>query len=102
MAGAFGLLGLYFLLLTYGYVIALTCRSQFGRLAAFGLTTSFFLYVFVNVAMVTGTIPVVGIPLPLVSYGGTAMMTLLIGCGLLLGISIHRDVRISRLGSGEF
>jgi len=99
MFGALFLLLLYFLLLAYGYMIALTCRNQFGRLAAFGLTTSFFLYVFVNVAMVTGLIPVVGIPLPLVSYGGTAMLTLLIGCGLLLGISVHREARISRTGS---
>ncbi|HEU0118598.1 MAG TPA: rod shape-determining protein RodA [Alphaproteobacteria bacterium] len=99
MFGALFLLGLYFLLIAYGYMIALTSRNQFGRLAAFGLTTSFFLYVFVNVAMVTGTIPVVGIPLPLVSYGGTAMLTLLIGCGLLLGISVHRDMRLSRTGS---
>ncbi|MDD3287528.1 MAG: rod shape-determining protein RodA [Alphaproteobacteria bacterium] len=101
LVGAFGLLVLYFLLLSYGFMIALTSRNQFGRLVAFGLTTSFFLYVFVNVAMVTGLIPVVGIPLPLVSYGGTAMMTLLIGCGLLLGISVHRDVRISRTGISE-
>ncbi|MDE2030375.1 MAG: rod shape-determining protein RodA [Alphaproteobacteria bacterium] len=101
MIGALFLLTLYFLLLAYGFMIALTCRNQFGRLAAFGLTTTFFLYVFVNVAMVTGTIPVVGIPLPLVSYGGTAMMTLLIGCGLLLSISVHRDLRISRTGSSE-
>jgi rod shape determining protein RodA len=101
MAGALFLLLLYFLLLAYGYMIALSCRNQFGRLVAFGLTTSFFLYVFVNVAMVTGTIPVVGIPLPLVSYGGTAMLTLLIGCGLLLGISVHRDVRISRTGISD-
>jgi rod shape determining protein RodA len=99
--GAVVLLSLYFLLLAYGFMIALTCRNQFGRLVAFGLTTSFFLYVFVNVAMVTGTIPVVGIPLPLVSYGGTAMLTLLIGCGLLLGISVHRDVRISRTGISD-
>jgi len=99
--GALFLLGLYFLLLVYGFMIAFTCRNQFGRLVAFGLTTSFFLYVFVNVAMVTGTIPVVGIPLPLVSYGGTAMLTLLIGCGLLLGISVHRDVRISRTGISD-
>jgi rod shape determining protein RodA len=99
--GAMFLLGLYFLLIAYGYLIAFTCHNQFGRLAAFGLTTTFFLYVFVNVGMVTGTIPVVGIPLPLVSYGGTAMMTLLIGCGLLLGISIHRDIRLSRTGGLE-
>ncbi len=101
LVGALGLLALYFLLLAYGYMIALTSRSHFGQLVAFGLTTSFFLYVFVNVAMVTGTIPVVGIPLPLISYGGTAMMTLLIGCGLLLGISVHREVRISRTGISE-
>lgn len=101
MLGALFLLLLYFLLLAYGFMIALTCRNQFGRLAAFGLTVTFFLYVFVNVAMVTGTIPVVGIPLPLVSYGGTAMMTLLIGCGLLLSISVHRDLRISRTGLNE-
>jgi rod shape determining protein RodA len=98
MVGALLLLILYGLLIAYGYMIALSCRNQFGRLAAFGLTTSFFLYVFVNVAMVTGTIPVVGIPLPLVSYGGTAMLTLLIGCGILLGISVHREARISRTG----
>ena len=97
--GALFLLVLYGLLILYGFMIALTSRSQFGRLASFGLTVTFFLYVFVNVAMVTGTIPVVGIPLPLVSYGGTAMMTLLIGCGLLLGLSVHRDLRISRTGS---
>ena len=102
LIGALGLLALYGLLFVYGYMIALTSRSQFARLVSFGLTTSFFLYVFVNVAMVTGLIPVVGIPLPLISYGGTAMMTLLIGCGLLLGISVHRDTRISRTGSTEF
>jgi len=101
MVGALFLLGLYFLLLGYGFMIALSSRNQFSRLVAFGLTSSFFLYVFVNVAMVTGTIPVVGIPLPLVSYGGTAMLTLLIGCGLLLGISVHREVRISRTGLSD-
>jgi rod shape determining protein RodA len=101
MMGALFLLGLYFLLIAYGFMISLTCRNQFGRLAAFGLTTSLFLYVFVNVAMVTGTIPVVGIPLPLVSYGGTAMLTLLIACGILLSISVHRDLRISRTGLNE-
>ncbi len=101
LIGAIALLLLYFLLVGYGFMIALSCRSQFGRLAAFGLTASLFLYVFVNVAMVTGTIPVVGIPLPLVSYGGTSMMTLLMGCGLLLGISVHREVRISRTGISD-
>jgi len=101
MAGAFLLLSLYLLVFIYGFVIAITSRSQFGRLVAIGLTTSFFLYVFVNVAMVTGLIPVVGIPLPLVSYGGTAMLTLLIGVGILMSVSIHRDVRIPRTGAPD-
>jgi len=101
MFGALFLLFLYFLLLSYGFIISLTCRNQFGRLTAFGLTVTLFLYVFVNVAMVTGVIPVVGIPLPLVSYGGTAMLTLLMACGILLSISIHRDLRISRTGLNE-
>jgi len=95
------LLGLYTLMFVYGFVIAITARSQFSRLVAIGLTTSFFLYVFVNVAMVTGLIPVVGIPLPLVSYGGTAMLTLLIGVGVLMSVSIHRDVRIPRTGAPD-
>jgi len=102
MLGAVTLIFLYFLLLAYGSAIAFTSRSPFARLTAFGLTLTFFLYVFVNVAMVTGVIPVVGIPLPLVSYGGTAMMTLLIGCGILLSVSIHRNVRLSKTGISDF
>jgi rod shape determining protein RodA len=54
------------------------------------------LYVVINVAMVTGLIPVVGVPLPLISYGGTAMITVLIGFGLMLGVDIHRDIAIPR------
>ncbi len=98
MVGALALLALYLLLLVYGVVIALSCRSQFARLVATGMTTQLFLYVFVNVAMVTGLIPVVGIPLPLVSYGGSAMMTLMIGVGLLLSMSVHREIRIPKSG----
>jgi len=101
MFGALILLSLYVIVLAYGFIIAFTSRSQFARLVSFGLTTSFFLYVFVNIAMVTGIIPVVGIPLPLVSYGGTAMLTLLIGCGLLMSVSIHRNIRISKTGITE-
>ena len=66
-----------------------------------GVTVTFFLYVFINIAMVTGLIPVVGVPLPLISYGGTAMMTLLIGFGLLMGVWVHRDVIIGRRGAIE-
>jgi rod shape determining protein RodA len=101
MVGALVILALYLLLLIYGVVIALSCRSQFARLVALGMTTQFFLYVFVNVAMVMGLIPVVGIPLPLVSYGGSAMMTLLIGVGLLLSMSVHREIRIPKSGVAD-
>ncbi len=97
MVGALALLGLYALLIAYGYAIAMRSRSHFGRLLAIGITINFFLYVFINSAMVMGLIPVVGVPLPLISYGGTAMMTVLIGFGLINSVNIHRDVPI-RLG----
>jgi len=98
MAGGFLLLGLYGLVILYGFAIAVRSRSQFGRLVAIGLATTFFLYVFINVAMVMGLIPVVGVPLPLISYGGTAMLTVLISFGLILSVSVHRDVVIARRG----
>ena len=63
--------------------------------------TSFFLYVFINMGMVMGLMPVVGIPLPLVSYGGTAMMSVLIGFGLVINVYVHRDVGIGRRGLGD-
>jgi rod shape determining protein RodA len=96
LVGALGLLLLLMVLSAYGFVFALRARSQFGRLLAMGIATTFFLYVVINVAMVTGLIPVVGVPLPLISYGGTAMMTVLVGFGLMLGVDIHRDVAIPR------
>jgi rod shape determining protein RodA len=96
LVGALVLLGLFLLLVVYGVLFALRARSQFGRLLAMGVTVNFALYVVINVAMVTGLIPVVGIPLPLVSYGGTAMLTVLGGFGLLLGVDLHRDVTIAR------
>ncbi|AUG52198.1 rod shape-determining protein RodA [Thalassospira marina] len=101
LVGGIALLLLYTLVIVYGYVIALRCANQFGRLVAIGVTTTFFLYVFINIAMVMGLIPVVGVPLPLVSYGGTVMMTILVSFGLLMSISIHRDVRISRQGNDD-
>ncbi|MFM2041916.1 MAG: hypothetical protein RLY86_492, partial [Pseudomonadota bacterium] len=102
MVGAVGFLALYCLLLLYGFIIALRSRHQFGRLVALGLTVNLFLYLFINCAMNMGLIPVVGIPLPLLSYGGTATLTVMIGFGLLLSVHIHRDVRMSRRGIGEF
>ena len=96
LIGCAAVLVLYLLVFAYGFAIALRARSHFGRLAALGMTTTFFLYVFINVAMVTGLIPVVGVPLPLVSYGGTAMMTVMVATGLLLAVYIDRDLLINR------
>jgi len=98
LIGGFVLLALYTLVFIYGYAIAFRSRNQFGRLLALGLTVNFFLYVFINTAMVMGLIPVVGVPLPLISYGGTAMLTVMCGFGLLMSVYIHRDVRIGRFG----
>ena len=96
LVGAAGLIGLYVLLFAYGFAIALRARNHFGRLLGIGLTTTLFLYVFINIAMVVGLIPVVGVPLPLISYGGTAMITVLVSLGLLMCIFVHRDEKINR------
>lgn len=101
MVGGLTLLGLYALLLAFGFAIGLRARNQFGRLLAIGLTCNLFFYVFINIAMVMGLIPVVGVPLPLISYGGTAMLTVMGGLGLVMSVYIHRDIRIPRRGPGD-
>lgn len=100
MAGALLLIALYLGVMAYGVGVAIGSGSQFGRLLAMGVVVTFFLYVFVNIAMVTGLIPVVGVPLPLVSYGGTAMLTLMAGFGLLASVRIHRDIPVPRHAGG--
>ncbi len=96
MIGTGFLLLLYLIILGYGVSFALESRNHFGRLVAMGVCITFFLYVAINTAMVMGLIPVVGVPLPLVSYGGTAMITLLFGLGLLLSVHIHRSIEVPR------
>ncbi|MFW5834028.1 MAG: rod shape-determining protein RodA [Pseudomonadota bacterium] len=96
LIGALLVLLLYMAVFALGLLFAVRTRSQFGRLVAAGISVTFFLYVVINIAMVTGLIPVVGVPLPLISYGGTAMMTVLLGCGIVLGIDVHRDVYMKR------
>jgi rod shape determining protein RodA len=98
LVGGLFLIALYAAIVIYGFGIAMRSRNHFGRLVAMGVSTTFFLYVFMNIAMVMGLIPVVGVPLPLISYGGTAMMTVLIGFGLLMNVYIHRDMWINRYG----
>jgi len=97
--GGIGLLALYSLMIGYGFVIALRCRNHFGRLLGLGIVTNFSFYVFINTAMVMGLIPVVGVPLPLISYGGTAMLAVMFGFGLLLNVGVHREVRLDQYGA---
>jgi len=96
--GALTLLALYVFLIVQGFTIGLAARSQFGRLLALGVIVTFFLYIFINMAMVMGLVPVVGVPLPFVSYAGSVMVTLLIGLGLVLNVQVNRDVTISHQG----
>jgi len=98
LVGGVGLIALYGVLIAYGIYIAFRARSHFARLLAMGLTVNFFLYVFINIAMVMGILPVVGVPLPLISYGGTAMLTVLIGFGLIMSCWLHRDTYINKRG----
>ncbi|MDB5405492.1 MAG: rod shape-determining protein RodA [Rhodospirillales bacterium] len=101
LIGGLALLTLYTLVFIYGFAIALRSHNHFGRLLGLGITVNFFLYVFINTAMVMGLIPVVGVPLPLISYGGTSMLTVMFGFGLLMSAYIHRDVRIGRFGESD-
>jgi rod shape determining protein RodA len=98
--GAIVLLSLYLLALVFITFMALRCRSMFAKLIAGGMGLTLFAYVFINVAMVTGLVPVVGVPLPLFSYGGTSMLTMMIGFGFVLNAHVNRRVtfRQSELG----
>ncbi|GJL86114.1 MAG: rod shape-determining protein RodA [Micavibrio sp.] len=98
--GLFGglvLLGLFGLIFLYGLWIASRSRHHYGRYLALGLSVNFSLYVFINIAMVMGLIPVVGAPLPLVSYGGTAMLAVLVGFGLIMSCNVYRDSKVTRV-----
>jgi rod shape determining protein RodA len=94
----FGLLGLVILLLLYMFVVgralylSMQTQDTYARLLAGSLALTFFVYVFINAGMVSGLLPVVGVPLPLVSYGGTSMVTLLAGFGILMSLYSHRKL----------
>jgi rod shape determining protein RodA len=98
--GSIALLALFAVVLYYGTQIAWRSRSQFGRLLAMGIVINFFLYIMINALMVMGLIPVVGIPMPLISYGGSAMMTVMFGFGLLMSVHVHRSIVVPRASSG--
>ncbi|MCY1335780.1 Peptidoglycan glycosyltransferase MrdB [compost metagenome] len=90
LVGACLLLLVYLLLIGRGLVITAQAQTLFGKLLAGSLTMTFFVYVFVNIGMVSGLLPVVGVPLPFISYGGTHLVTLLSGFGVLMAIQTHR------------
>lgn len=92
LLGILVLLGIYLFIVYRGFMIALLAQDSFTRLLAGGLTLVFFFYFFVNVGMVSGILPVVGVPLPLISYGGTALVTLMAAFGMLMGIHTHRKM----------
>jgi rod shape determining protein RodA len=92
LLGILVLLGIYLFIVYRGFMIALLAQDSFTRLLAGGLTLVFFFYFFVNVGMVSGILPVVGVPLPLISYGGTALVTLMAAFGMLMSIHTHRKM----------
>lgn len=92
LVGVLSLLGLYLFIILRGLFIASQAQDTYSRLLAGSLTLVFFVYLFVNTGMVTGLLPVVGVPLPLVSYGGTSLVTILTGFGILMSIHTHRKL----------
>lgn len=94
--GVLLLLSLYLLIIARGFMIAVNAQDSFRRLLAGSITLTFFIYVFVNVGMVSGLLPVVGVPLPLVSLGGTSLVTLMLGFGLLMAISTEQRLVVNK------
>lgn len=100
----FGMIGgalvilLNLILITYGYWFAFRIHNNnyFGKMVILGLNTNYFLYVFINIAMVTGLLPVVGIPLPLISYGGTVILTVMASFGIILSFDINKDRELKK------
>jgi rod shape determining protein RodA len=93
--GSMAVLGLLFLIVAIALYTALSCAHQFGRLVALGIGANFFLYCFVNLSMVMGLIPVGGVPLPLISYGGSALTAVMLGFGVLMSVHVHRDAEFA-------
>jgi len=90
--GTLALIGLYGFIVARSLFIAMRAQDTFSRLSAGSLSMAFFTYVFINSGMVSGIVPVVGVPLPLISYGGTSMVTLMAGFGILMSIHSHRKL----------
>ena len=103
----FGLIGgsmvilLNLVVIAYGYIFAFRTTSYFAKLVIIGLNTNYFLYVFINIAMVLGMLPVVGIPLPLISYGGTVMLSVMASFGIILCMDVNRHINLGRSSLGD-
>lgn len=103
----FGMIGgvlmilLNLIIIAYGYVFAFRTTSYFAKLVVIGLNTNYFMYVFINIAMVLGLLPVVGIPLPLISYGGTVMLSVMASFGIMLCMDINRNINLGRSSFGD-
>ncbi len=101
----FGFIGAFLLLMIYTWIImilfwcAKTCRNRFGQLMCFGFMLNFFIYYFINISMVLGLMPTVGVPLPLMSFGGSSLLSLMFGFGLAQNAHIHKDQQLSAKGS---
>ena len=107
LAEEFGLLGglvvllLFFLISCYGLILSCFMASKFARFLTIGMITTLFLYVFINIGMVMGLLPIVGVPLPFISYGGSALLTSMTAIGLIISCHVHRDVIIGRFSDEE-
>ena len=101
----FGFFGAFFILALYTFIVAVlfwaakTCRNRFGQLVCFGFMLNFFIYYFINISMVLGLVPTVGVPLPLMSFGGSSLLSLMFGFGLCENAHIHKDQQLSAKGS---
>jgi rod shape determining protein RodA len=92
LIGIVALCALYLVIIARGLMIAMNASTVFSRLLAGAITLTFFTYIFVNMGMVSGILPVVGVPLPLISYGGTALLSMLVGFGILMSIASHKHL----------
>lgn len=97
--GAFALIMLYSVIVIILFWAAKTCRNRFGQLICFGFMLNFFIYYFINISMVLGLMPTVGVPLPLMSFGGSSLLSLMFGFGLCQNAHIHKDQQLSAKGS---
>ena len=95
LVGGISLMALFAMIIVYGYFIAMNCQNKFARLLSMGVVVNFFVYIFINMGMVMGLLPVVGVPLPMISYGGTAMLSVMFGFGLLMSAHVHRDIKFT-------